>query len=206
MVEGLGAQPAARKPAATQGHWEAPSQPGPIWGPRKEETGFWRGRLWPPGLLFQKCCPHRPPPWAPLRGSGYLAVSRCPRSIWEGALGAAARPEALGEAGGSGSSGARGAGSRRPRVPAPHTACASPQVVAIDLDEGLNGLVSYRMQVGMPRMDFAINSSSGVVVTTAELDRERIAEYQLRVVATDAGTPTKSSTNTLTIRGEGRLR
>ncbi|KAI4529340.1 hypothetical protein MG293_020588 [Ovis ammon polii] len=74
------------------------------------------------------------------------------------------------------------------------------QVAAIDLDEGLNGLVSYRMQVGMPRMDFVINSSSGVVVTTAELDRERIAEYQLRVVASDAGTPTKSSTSTLTIR------
>ncbi|KAM9617928.1 cadherin-23 isoform 2-T2 [Trichechus inunguis] len=74
------------------------------------------------------------------------------------------------------------------------------QVVAIDLDEGLNGLVTYRMQVGMPRMDFLINSSSGVLVTTAELDRERIAEYQLRVVASDSGTPTKSSTSTLTIR------
>ncbi|XP_058433885.1 cadherin-23 isoform X6 [Marmota monax] len=74
------------------------------------------------------------------------------------------------------------------------------QVVAIDLDEGLNGLVSYRMQVGMPRMDFLINSSSGVVITTDELDRERIAEYQLRVVASDAGTPTKSSTSTLTVR------
>lgn len=79
------------------------------------------------------------------------------------------------------------------------------QVVAIDLDEGLNGLVSYRMQVGMPRMDFVINGTSGVVTTTAELDRERIAEYQLRVVASDAGTPTKSSTSTLTIRGEGYL-
>lgn len=76
-------------------------------------------------------------------------------------------------------------------------------MVAIDLDEGLNGLVSYRMQVGMPRMDFVINSTSGVVTTTAELDRERIAEYQLQVVASDAGTPTKSSTSTLTIRGEG---
>ncbi|XP_057164478.1 cadherin-23 [Ursus arctos] len=74
------------------------------------------------------------------------------------------------------------------------------QVVAVDLDEGLNGLVSYRMQVGMPRMDFLINSTSGAVVTSAELDRERIAEYQLRVVASDAGTPTKSATSTLTIR------
>lgn len=85
---------------------------------------------------------------------------------------------------------------------ATHTAPSLTQVVAVDLDEGLNGLVSYRMQVGMPRMDFLINSSSGVVVTTTELDRERIAEYQLRVVASDAGTPTKSSTSTLTIRGE----
>lgn len=85
---------------------------------------------------------------------------------------------------------------------ATHTAPSLAQVVAVDLDEGLNGLVSYRMQVGMPRMDFLINSSSGVVVTTTELDRERIAEYQLRVVASDAGTPTKSSTSTLTIRGE----
>lgn len=90
-----------------------------------------------------------------------------------------------------------------PGVPTPHAAPPLPQVVAIDLDEGLNGLVSYRMQVGMPRMDFLINSSSGVVVTTTELDRERIAQYQLQVVATDAGTPTKSSTSTLTIRGEG---
>ncbi|XP_017710006.1 PREDICTED: cadherin-23 [Rhinopithecus bieti] len=73
------------------------------------------------------------------------------------------------------------------------------QVVAVDLDEGLNGLVSYRMPVGLPRMDFLINSSSGEVVTTTQLDRERIAEYQLRVVASDAGTPTKSSTSTLTI-------
>lgn len=88
-------------------------------------------------------------------------------------------------------------------VPTPHTDPPLPQVVAIDLDEGLNGLVTYRMQVGMPRLDFLINSSSGVVLTTAELDRERIAEYQLRVVASDAGTPTKSSTSTLTIRGEG---
>lgn len=88
--------------------------------------------------------------------------------------------------------------------PHPHAAPPRPQVVAIDLDEGPNGLVSYRMPVGMPRMDFLINSSSGAVVTTTELDRERIAEYQLRVVASDAGTPTKSSTSTLTIHGEGR--
>ncbi|KFQ13516.1 Cadherin-23, partial [Leptosomus discolor] len=74
------------------------------------------------------------------------------------------------------------------------------QVVAIDLDEGPNGQVTYRMQVGMPRMDFLINSTSGLVTSTAVLDREKIAEYYLRVVASDAGVPSKSSTSTLTVK------
>ncbi|XP_048166947.1 cadherin-23 isoform X5 [Corvus hawaiiensis] len=74
------------------------------------------------------------------------------------------------------------------------------QVVAIDLDEGPNGQVSYRMQVGMPRMDFLINSTSGLVTSTAVLDRERIPEYYLRVVASDTGAPAKSSTSTLTVK------
>ncbi|XP_030344443.1 cadherin-23 isoform X2 [Strigops habroptila] len=74
------------------------------------------------------------------------------------------------------------------------------QVAAIDLDEGPNGQVTYRMQVGMPRMDFLINSTSGLVTSTTVLDRERIAEYYLRVVASDAGVPSKSSTSTLTVK------
>ncbi|NWU98686.1 CAD23 protein, partial [Upupa epops] len=74
------------------------------------------------------------------------------------------------------------------------------QVVAIDLDEGPNGQVTYRMQVGMPRMDFLINSTSGLVTSTTVLDREKIAEYYLRVVASDAGVPSKSSTSTLTVK------
>ncbi|KAM6444065.1 cadherin-23 [Liasis olivaceus] len=74
------------------------------------------------------------------------------------------------------------------------------QVVAIDLDKDLNGQVTYRMQVGMPRMDFVINSKSGLINSTTILDRERIAEYYLRVVASDAGEPSKSSTSTLTVR------
>ncbi|XP_029464800.1 cadherin-23 isoform X2 [Rhinatrema bivittatum] len=74
------------------------------------------------------------------------------------------------------------------------------QVVVIDLDEGLNGQVTYRMQVGMPRMDFVINSTSGLIVSSAVLDRERISEYYLRVVASDAGASPKTSTSTLTVR------
>ncbi|KAM8806282.1 cadherin-23 [Eudromia elegans] len=74
------------------------------------------------------------------------------------------------------------------------------QVVAVDLDEGANGQVTYRMQVGMPRMDFLINGSSGLVSSTAVLDRERISAYYLRVVASDGGTPAKSASSTLTVR------
>ncbi|KAE8591215.1 hypothetical protein XENTR_v10018345 [Xenopus tropicalis] len=73
------------------------------------------------------------------------------------------------------------------------------QVVAIDLDEGLNGQVTYRMPVGIPQMDFVINSTTGLITSTAVLDREKIAAYYLRVVASDAGTPSKTSTSTLTV-------
>ncbi|PIO25739.1 hypothetical protein AB205_0048070, partial [Aquarana catesbeiana] len=56
------------------------------------------------------------------------------------------------------------------------------------------------MRVGMPRMDFLINNTTGLVTSTVVLDRERISEYYLRVVASDAGSPSKSSTSTLTVR------
>lgn len=78
-------------------------------------------------------------------------------------------------------------------------------MVAIDLDEGLNGKVTYEMRVGMPRMDFVINNTTGLVTSTVVLDRERISEYYLRVVASDAGSPSKSSTSTLTVRGNSQL-
>ncbi|XP_043912879.1 cadherin-23 [Protopterus annectens] len=74
------------------------------------------------------------------------------------------------------------------------------QVAALDPDENLNGFVSYHMQVGMPRLDFVINTTTGLIISTAELDRERTAEYYLRVVATDSGQFPRSSTATLTVR------
>ncbi|XP_069045127.1 cadherin-23 [Lepisosteus oculatus] len=73
------------------------------------------------------------------------------------------------------------------------------KVSVVDPDEGDNGQVSLSMQVGMPRLDFVINSTSGVVVSTATLDRERTAQYFLRVVVADAGQFPRSSTSTLTI-------
>ncbi|MGH0125785.1 UNVERIFIED_CONTAM: hypothetical protein FKN15_051026 [Acipenser sinensis] len=68
-----------------------------------------------------------------------------------------------------------------------------------EVPEGLP-IGSSVYQVGMPRMDFVINGSTGLVTSTVVLDRERTAEYYLRVVARDAGQFPRSSTSTLTVR------
>ncbi|XP_051779861.1 cadherin-23 isoform X1 [Erpetoichthys calabaricus] len=74
------------------------------------------------------------------------------------------------------------------------------QVSVMDPDEADNGLIKLQMQVGMPRMDFIINGSTGLVTSTVTLDREKTQEYYLRVVAMDSGQFPRISTSTLTIR------
>ncbi|CAL8258339.1 unnamed protein product [Lota lota] len=68
-----------------------------------------------------------------------------------------------------------------------------------DPDEDNNGLVTMVLQMGMPRLDFSLNASTGVLTSTAPLDREQIGQYYLRIVARDAGTFPRTSTSTLTI-------
>uniref|UniRef100_A0A4W3GSP8 Cadherin-23 n=1 Tax=Callorhinchus milii TaxID=7868 RepID=A0A4W3GSP8_CALMI len=86
-------------------------------------------------------------------------------------------------------------------VPEGLTAASSVfQVLAVDPDENLNGLVTFTMQVGMPRLDFIMNTTTGLITSTALLDREKIAEYYLRIIASDAGMVPRSSTSTLTVR------
>lgn len=75
------------------------------------------------------------------------------------------------------------------------------QVQVQDPDEAENGVVTLALQMGIPRLDFRLNSSTGVLFSTATLDRERIAQYQLRLVAFDAGQYPRTSTSTLTITG-----
>lgn len=75
------------------------------------------------------------------------------------------------------------------------------QVQVQDPDEAENGAVTLVLQVGVPRLDFRLNSSSGMLFSTAVLDREQIAQYQLRLVAFDAGQYPRTSTSTLTITG-----
>ncbi|KAJ8250704.1 hypothetical protein COCON_G00226260 [Conger conger] len=68
-----------------------------------------------------------------------------------------------------------------------------------DPDEDENGQVTMVLQMGMPRLDFTLNTSTGVLVSTARLDREQISQYLLRVVAYDAGQFPRTSTSTLTV-------
>ncbi|XP_048060461.1 cadherin-23 isoform X2 [Megalobrama amblycephala] len=68
-----------------------------------------------------------------------------------------------------------------------------------DPDEGDNGAVTMALQMGMPRLDFRLNITSGILVSTAVLDREQIGLYYLRIIAYDAGQFPRTSTSTLTI-------
>uniref|UniRef100_A0A8C7FVV4 Cadherin-23 n=1 Tax=Oncorhynchus kisutch TaxID=8019 RepID=A0A8C7FVV4_ONCKI len=71
-----------------------------------------------------------------------------------------------------------------------------------DPDEEENGMVTMALQVGMPRLDFYLNSTTGVLYSTATLDREQIGLYHLRIVGYDQGQNPRTSTSTLTITVE----
>ncbi|XP_039477829.1 cadherin-23 [Oreochromis aureus] len=68
-----------------------------------------------------------------------------------------------------------------------------------DPDEDKNGLITLALQMGMPRLDFYLNISTGVLTSSAVLDREQIGQYQLRIIAYDAGRFPRTSTSTLTV-------
>ncbi|XP_028324077.1 cadherin-23 isoform X1 [Gouania willdenowi] len=68
-----------------------------------------------------------------------------------------------------------------------------------DPDEDKNGLITLALQMGMPRLDFYLNTTTGVLSSTAVLDREQIAQYHLRIIAFDAGKFPRTSTSTLTV-------
>ncbi|XP_056327409.1 cadherin-23 [Danio aesculapii] len=68
-----------------------------------------------------------------------------------------------------------------------------------DPDEAANGAVTMALQMGMPRLDFRLNITTGILVSTVVLDREQIGQYYLRIIAYDAGQFPRTSTSTLTI-------
>lgn len=80
----------------------------------------------------------------------------------------------------------------------PHTLVA--MLTAADHDQGTNGSVTYSLQSGVQQRypnTFGLDSLTGQLTTKTKLDRENIAEYEIRVIARDQGVPPQSSTATV---------
>lgn len=71
-------------------------------------------------------------------------------------------------------------------------------VTATDKDKGENSVISYKITTGDTKK-FTIDSNTGVITTSEELDREEASSYSLIVTAKDHGTPSLSSTVTVSI-------
>lgn len=65
-------------------------------------------------------------------------------------------------------------------------------VSAVDLDSGPNGKLEYSIIDGNKENSFSINRATGEIRTTRPLDREKVAQYALKVKATDWGLPQKN--------------
>jgi len=68
------------------------------------------------------------------------------------------------------------------------------QVQASDSDLGDNGKISYSLDRSSP---FAIDATTGIIRTTANLDRETISSYTLTCTATDHGKPSLAKQKTI---------
>ena len=64
------------------------------------------------------------------------------------------------------------------------------QVFASDMDDGLNGLVTYQISAGNDASKFSINNSTGVITLVNSLNREdSVGNYNLTVSVSDRGSP-----------------
>ncbi|XP_068136139.1 protocadherin Fat 4 [Hyperolius riggenbachi] len=73
------------------------------------------------------------------------------------------------------------------------------QVVALDTDEGLNGMIRYTIIEGNPNNDFRIDSVTGVISIAKPLDREKRSSYSLVVQSSDRGSNPRTDTATVSI-------
>ncbi|KAM6939461.1 protocadherin-23 [Xenentodon cancila] len=71
--------------------------------------------------------------------------------------------------------------------------------VAIDGDQGQNGIVSFSIIAGNNEGFFTLEDKTGLLYLSAPLDYERQRVHRLTVRAVDHGLPTLSSTQTLTV-------
>lgn len=58
-----------------------------------------------------------------------------------------------------------------------------------DRDTGDNAVLQYSLQSSLPAVDFSLDSQTGVLSVSSELDYERTSRYILTVAATDGGSP-----------------
>eukprot|EP00035_Acanthoeca_spectabilis_P006219 m.122020 g.122020 ORF g.122020 m.122020 type:complete len:4758 (-) comp13405_c0_seq2:212-14485(-) len=72
-------------------------------------------------------------------------------------------------------------------------------VAATDADIGDNGVVTFEIIGGNSEGRFALNRSSGVVSVVATLDREITDSFELTIVASDGGTPSRRVQTTYSI-------
>lgn len=74
-------------------------------------------------------------------------------------------------------------------------------VTAVDDDQErvVRSSIRYGISAGNINQAFAIDSSSGVITTAGDLDRERVPVYILTVTATDNGTPSMTGNATVTV-------
>ncbi|XP_061109179.1 protocadherin Fat 4 isoform X2 [Conger conger] len=66
-------------------------------------------------------------------------------------------------------------------------------VSAMDRDSGPNGQLEYTIVDGNKENSFSINRATGEIRTTRPLDREKVAQFVLKVKATDRGSSPKST-------------
>ena len=67
-------------------------------------------------------------------------------------------------------------------------------VDATDADDGVNAQIEYEIIEGNINNAFTIDRDSGVISTRGAIDREKIAEYTLKIQASDKGSPVLFST------------
>ncbi|XP_058790848.1 cadherin-related tumor suppressor [Phymastichus coffea] len=71
---------------------------------------------------------------------------------------------------------------------------------AVDNDQGTNGSVAYSLHPNVLRdypKTFALDALTGQLMTKISMDREKVEEYRVAVIARDQGTPPQSSTATV---------
>ena len=68
------------------------------------------------------------------------------------------------------------------------------RVFATSKDTGVNAEISYAIIGGNEQGKFRVDSSTGVLAISEELDYEAVKEYMLTIQANDGGTPSLSNT------------